>query len=213
MRQQAGTSWTIPAAVYGPMESWDFGTADRAIAETATTIADAAAVSAALPAIAVDANPVRDQLASATTLSELTKIGDTAQAQRATAEELAATIGKADNVNPIDAIGLVGTDVDAMSSKATDSVATLDLSSADSETAAIDSALKGATMTGLVRILIALAFAAVVTFAIWRRRRGDGNAVDGQGSDLGDSGELPRATADPVPGLASVSLEDQPTAS
>ena len=75
LRDEAVNGWTIPAAVYTPMEAWDFPAAGRAMAETTEVIADVDAVAAALPAVKVDANPVQDRLASAATLEKLTKVG------------------------------------------------------------------------------------------------------------------------------------------
>ncbi len=206
LRSEAGTSWTIPTAVYAPMEAWDFSTAGTAISDVKGTIADVEAVASELPAVTVEANPLRDRLASAATLADLKTLGDTASAQRTTADEVAATIGRTHNSNPFETVGLIGTDVNAKSSAAVSSVASLDLAGAKAKTEEIDSTLSGAAVVGLIRILAAMAVVALLAIATWRRRQGDRTKV-GSASSIDES----RTTIVPTPGLAAATFDDQAT--
>ncbi len=206
LRQAAGTNWTIPSAVYAPMGTWDFPTATEAMSETTTTIADVEEVAHALPSVTVDANPIRARVAAASTLSDLTSVRDLAATQRTTADELATTIDRTHKLNPIEAVGLIGTDVGATSSQAVSSVANLDLDAAKAKTGEIDGALHGAATVGLIRLLVVAAGLAVVSIIVWRRRRGD---PDTHGTALAN--DVPMTSAESAPGLAAVRFDDRPT--
>jgi hypothetical protein len=179
LRDSAGSIWTIPSAVYEPMQTWDFASASTAIGDASATIGDAQAIAAAVPAISVESNPLREQLASADTSAELATVRETADAQLVAATALGEAIARAESPNPIESVGLIGTDVDALQSTATEAVATLDLTGAESEMAAMDRVLDGAALAGLVRAVIASALvvvAIVMAFVLRRRRGGHGDA-------------------------------------
>ena len=172
LRELAGEAWTIPPAVYEPMRDWKFDAASSAIGTTSMVIGDVTATAVALPDVDVSSNPLHSELAEADTSADLRVVEDRASAQHATADGLAAAMERAHTANPIDAIGLIGTDMDAMSADAIDKVAQLDLAAAHAGTDAIDAAMDGATGSGLFRIGAVFAAALAVAW-LWRRRRAD----------------------------------------
>ena len=149
IRAMAGTTWTIPTAVYHPMSDWRFDEAGAAMQAVESTIGDANAVAEALPSVAVDKSPLKGRLGSSTTLADVTAVQTAAHDQLATANLLAADVEQARNPGPIEAVGLIGVNVNALSSDATASVAALDLATANARISDLDAVLDGAMTTGI----------------------------------------------------------------
>jgi hypothetical protein len=174
LRRSTGKLWTIPLAVYQPMSTWDFTTADRAIGQMQAVMDDSAQVRQVLAIPAAD-GPLPARVASSTSLSDLASAREAADAQLAAAQDVSAAFDRLDaDQGPIASLGLLGVDFQPLTHAAIADVATLDLDAARANVAAMDATLQGATSAGLLRIgigmgVVALVFAAV--FWLLRRRR------------------------------------------
>jgi hypothetical protein len=207
LRTLAGDTWTVPGAVTEPMRDWTFGPARSAIATTSTIIDDVTATAAALPVVTVEANPIRTQLAAADSSLDLHAVQMDAHGQRGTAEAVAAAVARTEHLSPVDAIGLIGNDLDRVSASAVDKVALMDLDGAQADTAAIDASLQGSTTSGAIRIALAAVAIFAIVAAAWlsRRRRGSRATVSlltaSATSATGSTDPNASSTLDEAPGI------------
>ena len=156
--------WAIPQAVYGPLATWDYPTAQRAMTEMTAVMDDGLTLEMTLQISPTD-GPLPTRLAAAANLADLTAVHEAADRQVAVAEDVAAAIDRASaDHGPLDAIGLIGVDFRPTTKAAVASVAGLDLDQARASVAAIDATLTGATAAGLLRLGLAIALVALVLF-------------------------------------------------
>ena len=107
----------------------------------------------------------------------------------------------------MEAVGTIGTDLNAKTSATVASVASLEIDAARASIAEIDGTLQGAATAGLIRIMAVLSVAgiAIASIVIWRRRGGRRTLL----GSASTHDEPRRMTASP--GVAAVSLDDEPT--
>ena len=177
------SAWRVPLAVYEPMATWDFPTAENAIAEIKGTIA-AVADARALSGDVWTRSPFPARVAAATTVAELTAIHQSASDQLGVAMDVMAMLRRAEaDQDLVGQLGLWGTDLSTPSRLAVDDVVSLDLADARAQIASVDAALAAAQSTGTTRLAVIVGTILVVLLLIVTalfvglRRRGRGRAA------------------------------------
>ncbi|HEX5591575.1 MAG TPA: hypothetical protein VFX65_14880 [Candidatus Limnocylindrales bacterium] len=169
--------WTVPEAVLRPMAEWSFTGASVAIDFTASAYAAAVATNAALPEIDAVNGPLRDLVEEAATQADLDAAVVAATEQQAAAEALAAARERlAEPLEPLEEIGLSGTDLRPTLDEGIAAVAALDDEAAMAAAAHIEATLDGAAGQGTTRVAIvaagvALLLVLVIGLLVWSRRR------------------------------------------
>lgn len=173
LRGMAGRAWTIPQAVYAPLATWDFTTANRAMTEMSAVIDDGEALRQILSLSPADGTlPAR--VAAATSLGDLTTARQSADRQVAVAQDVAAAIDRASaDHGPLDSLGMIGADLTPLTDAAMQDVAGMNLDQAQADIAALDATLAEATSTGVLRLGLIMGLVSLVVAVIWliRRRR------------------------------------------
>lgn len=173
LRGKAGRAWPIPQAVYAPLATWDFTTANRAMTDMTAVIDDEGALEQTLSVSPGD-GPLPARVGAATSLGDLTAARQSADRQVAVAQDVAAAIDRAfAEHGPLDALGMIGVDLTPLTHAAVQDVAGMNLDQAQADIAALDATLAGATSTGVLRVGLAIGLVSLVVAVIWliRRRR------------------------------------------
>ncbi len=152
---QAG-DWALPYAVRGPMAAWQFTQATSAM-EAATPILDLRARLVALAPDAASVTTLQTKFESAQDASELRAAVDYAQDRLAAATTVTAAVSRARATHgAVETVGLLGTDLRAMTADAETSLAKDQVERAVAVSAEIDQAVNGASATGQLRLGLGL---------------------------------------------------------
>ena len=202
--------WSVPEAVLRPMAEWSFTFATVAIDFEIGAYEAATATSLALPEVDAVNGPLKDLVEGARSQAELDAAVVAATEQQAAAEAIsAARTGLAEPLEPLEEIGLYGTDLQPTLAEGIAAVEVLDGPKAMAAAALIDSTLAGASQQGVLRVAIALAVVLVALLAVgflaWSSRR--------RRASPGPGLEVP-AGPDGLPGLVDEGVdghyEDEP---
>ncbi|MGH2511698.1 MAG: hypothetical protein ACRDGQ_03320, partial [Candidatus Limnocylindrales bacterium] len=166
---------SLPLAVSQPMASWTFAAADQAISATEATLRTLGQATTVLAGTQDAIASIRHDLADATDQAELDHARDEAAAELGVAQKVAQARSNATSATaPLAQLGLFGTNLPAMTVKATDALDRLDLPGASAEARSIDDLVSGAQTLGLIRLLTILTvvgLALLVMGLYWLRRR------------------------------------------
>jgi hypothetical protein len=182
--------WSVPEAVLRPMAEWSFTFATVAIDFEIGAYEAATATSVALPEVDAVNGPLKDLVEGAGTLAELDAAVVAATEQQAAAEAIAAARTALDEpLDPLEEIGLSGTDLQVTLAEGIEAVAALDNEKAMAAAARIDSTLAGASQQGLFRVgsaaaIVLVLLALVIGLLVWSRRRRRVSRPPGPGLDV-----------------------------
>jgi hypothetical protein len=169
----AAGAWKLPLAVRGPMSSWDFDSADAAMA-IARQILDARdETESQMPGFSLDGTEVQTRFESAATEADLNNLADLMKTVAGASDKVArATKMRDAGTNVIQTIGLLGADVDATITQARAHLGDLKPDQADREAQSAIDQMDGSLWQGLLRGLVAVGLVALMTLAVvfWRRR-------------------------------------------
>jgi hypothetical protein len=169
--------WTVPEAILRPMAEWSFTFATVAIDFEASAYAAATATSATLPEVNAVNGPLKDLVEGARTQAELDAAVVAATEQQAAAEAIvAARASLNEPLEPLEEIGLYGTDLQPTLTEGITAVAALDGPKAMAAATLIDSTLAGASQQGAIRVGIVVGAALLliglaIGLLVWTRRR------------------------------------------
>jgi hypothetical protein len=155
------------------MSDWKFAGATEGLDVAADVVASANQTEALLPRVDAAAGPVREAFEAASRLDDLEAARELATSQLGAAREVSTAITAVGEVtNPIETIGLLATDVEALRDGAVEAVADVDVATATANAGTLSSAASNAMLVGLVRVaLVLVAFGAVIAVVARRRRR------------------------------------------
>jgi hypothetical protein len=197
-------AWKLPPAIRRPMSTWDFPAAQAAMA-TARQILDArASIGKQLPGFSVDGTDIQKQFQSAATQSDLDSLLTLTKLEADAAGKLnGATKLRNEGRNPLQALGLLSTDLDAILKQARTDLQNIKPGVAGTEAQSVIDQVNGASNQGLLRIgavlgLLAILLLVIVSIALIRKRR-RGLAADGAGAPPAE----PYEDLSPVEGQAS----------
>ncbi len=164
----AGT-WKLPYALRSPMASWDFPSAQTAMASLQEIVDLRDKIYDDVPNFSLDGGAVQTQFEGAQTQADL----DALLALMKKEADAGAKVGEAatKSANPIEMIGLLGADLNSSLNRAK---AALQNAKPDEAAAAAQSAVdtvNGSLMAGLLRLVGLMAAAAGAAFLIRRQRR------------------------------------------
>jgi len=178
----AAGAWKVPLAVRGPMSSWDFASADAAMA-TAREIVDARdAIAKQLSGLSLDGTEIQRRFESAATRADLDKLAALMKKEAGASDKIARGTKLRDaGANILQMIGLLGTDVDATLAQARTDLQDLKPDQADPEAQSVIDRLDDSLVQGLLRSLVVVAGTLVVLALIFFRRRRSGAIATGPG--------------------------------
>jgi len=175
---QLGSSlgdWTIPEAILRPMAAWDFDGATKAMAHATAIHASLAHADQVLQGLGALDGPIAAAFSAAKTEADLAAVERQAADQAAAADAVAAAqAGVATPRDVFTTLGLLGVDLDAPMAAAFAGARAGDLSNAKAQSAAIATALTGASQQGVTRVAIVVAVTLVLLLLlilIIRRQR------------------------------------------
>jgi hypothetical protein len=170
-------AWHIPPVILNAMESWDFATAETAMDTAKDIIAARDDAESKVSGLALDGTTLQTDFETATTQTDLDDLLVTMQKVLAAANTVSDAASARDASHTIlQTIGLIGTDLDAPLTRATEDLKALKLDTASAEAQTVIDAIdssggQGVERTGLafgaVLALLLLAMAVVLV----RRRR------------------------------------------
>jgi len=168
-------TWTIPEAVLRPMNEWRFDDATAAIQTEAAAFDALSAAARALPEVDALNGPVRQLVAVARNLAELSAAAAKASEQRVAAEAVAAAETAAAAPRDLVAqVGLVGVDFGPWLADGVAAVASVDGPTAQARADQVTGALAAAPGLGAVRLGAAASIILLWALGLLlvRRRRG-----------------------------------------
>ncbi|MFI5261758.1 MAG: hypothetical protein ACHQZR_04290, partial [Candidatus Limnocylindrales bacterium] len=173
--ETAAPGWTMPTFISKDMADWRFSDATAALQVASSVRSLAEQEDAALAGADAVTGSVATRFAAARSLADLQAAQTFAQAQLDAARVVStANAGAAQSRSPIEAVGLVGTDVGAMSAAGVHAVAHGDADQAKAEADQLDRVIAGAATVGLMRVGVGLVTTVLViggAFFVMRRRR------------------------------------------
>jgi hypothetical protein len=221
--------WAVPLAVIGPMSAWRFDDARSAIDEAEAIIDSAEAVEAMLPTVDAETGPIHAAYEAADDTAGLVALHAQVDDQLETAEAVTGAMAAAATERGfVEQVGLMDTDLTAMSTAALAAVTALDTATARSQVDQLNVAIGQANDTGTKRIalvvgvtvLVVLLMALLVRMILRRRRRPVAAASAGDvtamvaldaAADVGPSGShAATAAADVDPEPSAVDAEPLP---
>lgn len=169
--------WKMPVAVRGPMSTWDFAAAQKAMATETQILGLRDKIQASLPGLSLDGSPIQTKFEAAATQADLdallvlTKKEADAAAKLAQAKQLN---GASHSI--FEMVGLLGANPVASITQATDAVKNAKPDEASSAAQNAIDILKGSSDQGLMRlgavmILLLVLVAVVVLLTVRRKRR------------------------------------------
>lgn len=172
----AAGHWGLPLAVQSAMVDWSFSTAQTAMATATQILALRDQITTTLPGSNPDGTALETQFESAATQTDLDSVLKVAQAEADAAKVVSqAKQLKDGSRNPLQAIGLIGTDLTAPMTQASTDLTNAKTTEATADAQKVIDAVNGSTKQGAVRIalvlLLLLLLLALVLFVGWRLRR------------------------------------------
>jgi hypothetical protein len=167
-------AWAIPEAVLRPMNDWRFDEATAAIQTESAAFAAVSGAAEALPEAGAVNGPIRRLVEGAPNLAALSSAAAKASDQRIAAEAVAEAKGAATAPrDPLEQVGLIGTDLDPWLAAGVAAVASIDLATARARADQVNAALAAAPGLGAIRLGAALGLVLFVGlgFLLVRRRR------------------------------------------
>jgi len=181
--------WAVPPVIPRSMFDWSFDAAEAEMSEVAATRSIAGEVQSVLPEIEADSSIVRPDVEQATSLADLKSAHARVTSQLEAARAVVAAADAADQATePLQQLGLLGTDLPGMQAAAVAAVAAGNMDAARDQAAAIAGLAAGAGSVGTSRLAIGISVAVamilllgIVLFLIRRSRRNRRSAawVDG----------------------------------
>lgn len=170
-------AWKLPLAIRKPMSTWDFPAAQAAM-DTARQILDArAAIGKQLPGFSTDGTDIQKRFQSAATQSDLDGLLTLTKLEVDAAGKLnEATKLRNEGRNPLQALGLLSTDLDTTLKQAHTDLQNVNPQVAGTEAQSVIDQVNGASNQGLLRIgavagLLAILLLVIVSIAFARKRR------------------------------------------
>ncbi|HEX7492111.1 MAG TPA: hypothetical protein VF337_10460 [Candidatus Limnocylindrales bacterium] len=171
--------WNLPVAVRESMAAWDFPAADKEMAVAGQILALRDQIARTLPSLSLDGTAIEKQFEAAATAADLDDLLTlTKKAVDAAAKIDNATRLHSAGTNPLQAIGLLGADLDGTLNRARSDLQAGKPDSAASEAQAASDQVNGSSTQGLLRIGAAIVILAGLLLAIlWQARRRRRQAV------------------------------------
>jgi hypothetical protein len=169
-------TWSMPGVVPTALESWEFAGAQSMISSLRAALADVQVVDQLVPELDAVNGPVRTAVELATSPEDLARAAKLAAEQRRAAEAVVAArnaLGQARD--PLEELGLIGTDLAGLSDSILTAAARVDVAGAESSLASLVATLGDARQQGMTRLAIAgvpfVGFVLVGGWVVRRRRR------------------------------------------
>jgi len=191
--------WHAPTVIRFDMARWDFDEAADGI-EVATQIDEARDSAVELVPEVADSDTVETAYESAGTAEELAEALTVAETEEAAATEVAAAVSAAEiDRNPIEAIGLIGEDLDASASAAVEDLVAADFDTAIANAEDTVQTAEGAALSGGLRLGgVVLAAGAIGGGSVLvRRRRRRGTETEAADTDTAADEATSTDTAEP----------------
>ncbi len=217
-------SWSMPSVVPTALESWDFAAAQTMIGSLSAALAEVRATDQLVPELDATNGPVRAAVETATSAEALAQAAELAAEQRRAAEAvMAAREALGRPRDPLEELGLIGTDLEALDDPIVAAAVRADRVVAESSLATLEGTLADARQQGTTRLAAAgvplIGFLVLGGWVVRRRRRaaavrGAGTApavvteaATGGAVDVGEG--RPGASSPPEPGTTDTAGEDE----
>jgi hypothetical protein len=146
--------WSMPAVIPRALEDWQFEAARSMISSVAEAWSQVQAADALVPGLGAADGPVGRAVETARSAEDLVRAADLATQQRKAAEVvLAARDALGRSRDPLEELGLVGTDLAALERPIMGAAARADLDAARAGLAALEAVLGEARRHGMLRLL------------------------------------------------------------
>ncbi len=171
----AAADWSMPTFISKAMSNWRFSDATAAL-QVATSIRSLAEqTDQALPGANGMAGTVKTKFEAASSLADLKAVQQVAQDQLAAAKVVAtADTSAAEARGPVESVGLMGTDLAAMTKAGVHAISVGDSQGARTDAAQLTDVLQGAANAGLIRLgggTVVVVLVLGGSFFLLRRRR------------------------------------------
>jgi hypothetical protein len=177
-------SWRLPAAVLGPMESWDFAAAQTAMTAVGQVLDLRDQLGKGTPAVALDGTGVQDAFEAAAAESSLADMIDLERKTVSAAAKVAAAQKARDTDHGfVQSIGLIGVNLDAPLGRAGTELAKVEPDLATKDAQSVIDDIDAATTVGWLRVALAVGLVGLIgVVGIWvlfllrrrsRRRRAE----------------------------------------
>jgi hypothetical protein len=191
--------WGLPLAVQTSMEAWDFATAQKAMATATKILTLRDQIKKTLPDFDQNGTQLEKLFESAKSAADLDSVLTVAQAEADTASKMSeATSAKDGSHNPLQAIGLLGTDLGATMTQATTELSQAKPADASASAQKVIDDVNGATVLGLVRLLLLIVLlllaGALAFLGRWLMRRRAAMAL-ATATAVGATVDMPATTA------------------
>jgi hypothetical protein len=205
LADQAG-DWKMPLVVRDQMGRWNFDAADMALTSAQKIIDARDAMEGELKDVSFTGTKLQAQFQNVATADDLSTLADLV-AKESDAAKVVAEAQKAESggQNPLQMLGLLGSDVHTPMNQAIDDLKNLKPDEAKTSAQNVIDTVNGGTMGGLLRILLVVgvavvAFLAFLLFRTMRRRRAEAAALALATAEGGEAAveSAAEATAEPV---------------
>lgn len=202
--------WRMPAVVPSALEAWQFAAAQSMVAAIESALTNVHAAHELVLELDADNGPVRLAVEGATSSEDLMRAADLASRQLRAAEAVAAArAALAEPRDPIQQLGLLGTDIAAIDGRMTAAAASGDVDTATAGLDDLERILDDARTQGLVRLagagVLMLAAFGIGVWLVHRRQVGavgalgpsgpNAEAEEGLGDGVRESSRAADATA------------------
>jgi hypothetical protein len=172
----AAGKWGLPLAVQSDLADWKFSDAQTAMTTATKILALRDQIAKTLPSFNQAGSALEKKFESAATSADLDSVLKVAQAEADAAKVVAqAKQLKEGSLNPLQAIGLIGTDLSAPMTKANTELTSAKTADATADAHKVIDSVNGATVQGMLRIALVLVLLllllGLVLFVRWRMRR------------------------------------------
>jgi hypothetical protein len=174
----ATKGWKMPLAVRGPMSTWDFAAAQKAMATETQILALRDQIQTSLPGLSLDGSPIQTKFEAAATQTDLDALLVLTKKEADAATKLAQAKQLNDGSHGIfQTVGLIGANPAASITQATDAIKNAKPDDASSAAQNAIDVLNGSSDQGLMRlgavlILLLVLVAVAVLLTVRRKRRG-----------------------------------------
>jgi len=164
-------AWKQPLVIRASMAQWDFSSAQNAMA-TASRIIDARdEATSAVPGLSLIGTPLQSQFESASTMQELNAVLSLALSEA----DAAAKVGQAKALdssgrNPVEMIGMVGSNVTTSMNKANDALLAAEPEDASAAAQEAIDTIHGSFILGIIRLAVVMGTVALLGLYLRRRR-------------------------------------------